>query len=307
MYDEKTSLTPEQKLTASLYRSSLDVRVMDYLPRDSHHTGIPAGAGLDIANIIDNIMWSEKSDQVGIRREATFSVEHLLCARYWMFARLYWSRYNRSATTMLRHVVHGILNKNVTRDNLYRRISLVDEAGALDILKGEWEYTGSYADEGSGIVDLLQRARPKTFPVLQDFFSKNWADDPEISRAAVKAAESLDSAGQEALGREYYDRSSLRHATSASDILFDVPREHPRKLGEDLFVEIGPARERKLDAVSDLVAGLPGVFFDTVVRVRVFVHPRHHEDTELRSRLASEVAEFLKEKFLVPQGGKPDC
>jgi HD superfamily phosphohydrolase len=298
--DLRESLTPEQRVVASLFRSSIDVRVMDYLPRDSHHTGIPAGSGLDIGNIIDNIFWSERNDEVGIKREATFAVEHLLSARYWMFARLYWSQYNRSTAAMLRHVIYTVMReRDVSRNYLSRVLSDGDEPGALKSLQEMWQHTGAHSGEDSGIVDLLQRARPQTFPTLLDLFSKNWLEeDPDASRNAIMLAEKLDCAALEDLGAEFVKRCKYSRALRPSDILFDVPIEYPRKLGEDLSVQIGEGKERRLYEVSDLARGLPDAFFNTVVRLRCFIHPRHMGNRKLVGDLRSEVKEFLNEKFL---------
>jgi HD superfamily phosphohydrolase len=296
------ALSPEQKIIASLFRSSIDTRVMDYLSRDSHHTGIPSGTGLDIGTIIDNLFWSEENDQIGVTRDAIFPVEHLLSARYWMFARLYWSQYNRSTAAMLRHVLHTVVRESiVSRKFLASVLSDQDEPGALKALQDLWKHTGAYTGEDSGIVDLLQRARPQPFPTLLDLFSKNWiGDDYEASRAAIRAAEELDSAGLEALGAEFVQNCSHTHSLSSSDILFDIPREHPRKLGEDLFVQIEEGKERRLHEISDFAASLPDAFLDTVVRLRCFIHPRLSSNEKMISDLRAEAKEFLTRKFVQP-------
>ncbi len=293
-------LTPQQKLLASLFKSSIDVRVMDYLSRDSYHTGIPAGAGLDVGTIIDNLYWSEISDQVGIGREATFPVEHLLCARYWMFARLYWSQYNRSTAAMLRHVLYTIIHEGaVKRDFLVRVLTGQDEPGALKEIKNLWEHTGAYSGDDSGIVDLLQRGRPQPFPTLLDLFSKSWVDgDGKASRKAIETAERLDCADLEGLGSEFVQSCSHAKSLRSSDILFDIPREYPRKLGEDILVQVAPGTARPLYEISNLATSLPDLFFDTVVRLRCFIHPRHVDNQKLMSDLRTEARRFLTNKFV---------
>jgi serine/threonine protein kinase len=71
-------MAPYQLFTRSLIESSISARALDYLQRDAHHTGIPAGAGIDAGNIIESLRWSETDNTLGITRAGVTSAEHML-------------------------------------------------------------------------------------------------------------------------------------------------------------------------------------------------------------------------------------
>ncbi|HXP24023.1 MAG TPA: protein kinase [Candidatus Sulfotelmatobacter sp.] len=286
--DEPTS--DYQRLIVGLIKSSIDVRVMDYLVRDSHHTGIPAGLGIDIGNIVENLTWTTKHTGLGIVRAGVFSVEHLLCARFWMFNRLYWNQENRAITAMLRHVVHVVLKQGgVGRNYFINQMMDVDEAGALRRLKTDWENTVGRSYEDTTIVQLLQESRPRTYKTLVERFARNWNED------AMKGASQLDAGGLETLREKYIEQSKYRNKVSGSRILFDIPQESPLKMGEDIWVEVDREREEKLSNISRIVADLPKTFEETAIRLRVFYHP--DLDDGLVESLRGEVQEFLDSEF----------
>ncbi len=296
-----TELNGTQQLIAALLGSSLDVRVMDYLARDSLHTGIPVGAGVDVGNIIDNLYWSDVATPLGVARAGVFSVEHLLCVRYWTFARLYWNTPNRATTAMLRHIVGEVFRgHHVTREFLARQLGETDEPGALAVLADHWRSTGGYDRDSSTIVDLLQQSRPRTYKLLVERFTRNWHSDFERSRKAMELCEEMKSPELESLRDEFIEAEGraffLSGKLDRSMLLFDVPRETPRKLGEDIVVRVGDADE-PLNKVSDLVNLLPHTFFDTAVRFRAFCHPSIDDGDQ--ERLAAAVTEFLNRRFLV--------
>ncbi len=294
--DKPEARTPYQNLIGSLLASSLDVRVMDYLARDSHHTGVPAGSGIDVSNIIENMYWPESSNGIAIRRPGVFAAEHLLCARYWMFVRLYWNIPNRAVTAMLRHVVSNILdNTHISREFLSRALSEVDEMGALNVLAQHWRLTGGHSGRGTAILELLQQSRPRTYKLLLERFVKNWGPDIEQNRRAVRKVEGLESRGLEDLRKDFLSVSSVAARLHESELLFDVPREFPRKLGEDILVKVED-RETPLAIASDIARILPDAFFDNGVRVRVFHHPDVAEDVVAKLRM--EVSDFLDRRFL---------
>ena len=167
-------LKPYQVFTRSLIESSISARAMDYLQRDALHTGISAGSGIDAANIIESLRWSTTDNKLGIARAGVFSAEHLLCARYWMFARLYWNTSNRAITAMLRHVIWSILSSHqISPDYLTNQFSGQDEAGVLHALDVHWNATVGHGRSPSTIMGLLKRPRPKPYKQLLERFSRN--------------------------------------------------------------------------------------------------------------------------------------
>lgn len=296
LFASNETLVPYQKMISSMLRSSIDVRVIDYLVRDSHHTGIPAGLGIDVGNIIENLVWTNKNLGVGISREGVFSVEHLLCARYWMFSRVYWNQQNRAISTMLRHVIYPMIAGNLDPTSFIRKLMDVDEARALQILSSEWKNTISYKDADGSIIQLLQRPRPWLYQSILELFAKNWTErQMKLCEEKAQTPEQL-----EMLSEKFYRQTSLRDSLMRDTILFDLTSERPFKLGEDILVsfdERDPNAERPLSDASEIVNALPKAFANSAARLRVFCHPKIARDRSLVKKIRIEARSFLNSEF----------
>lgn len=289
--DEKvSSKEPYQKIISGLLRSSIDVRVMDYLVRDSHHTGIPAGLGIDVGNIVDSLTWTER-EGVGITPSGVFSVEHLLSARYWMFSRVYWNQHNRSITSMLRHVIYSMKSERFNPSEFVRCMMDVDQVGALNLLNTQWKENANY-NRYTEILDLLTQSHPRTYEAILELRVPSWAENQK------KLVRSLTSERLEELGETFRNRIAFGKDLVRGDILFDIPHEDPLKLGEDIYVvhatSDGVTHEEPLTGVSDIVATLPNAFLRSAVTFRVFCHPgivskmNRNRIQEIRSFLYTE-------------------
>lgn len=287
--DPIDTLEPYQKLIRSLLQSSIDVRVMDYLVRDSYHSGIPAGMGIDVNNIIENLAWTESNQSIGITRLGVFSLEHMLCARYWMFSRVYWNQQSRATISMLRHLIYWIQKGNVSRRSFIRSMMDVDEPGALRKLSELWDISAPYEYTDESILRLLQQPRPRPYRTVAELFGKNWTIDQ------MKQTETLNAGQLENLRDEYLSNSEFKTLLLPASILFDVPRETPLKLGEDVFVLVDGRDEEPLVAASGIAEVLPSTFLQSAVRLRVFCHP--DTDPKLQEKIGLEVREFLNNKF----------
>ncbi|MFY7926326.1 MAG: protein kinase domain-containing protein [Aquidulcibacter sp.] len=292
---DRTDLKPYQIFIRSLIESSISARAMDYLQRDSLHTGISPGSGIDTANLIESLRWSQTDNKIGIRRMGVFSAEHMLSARYWMFARLYWNSSNRAVAAMLRHVVSEILaSQNITAEYLSKEFSGKDEAGALQALSNHWSKTGGYGKPSSTIIEMLSRPRPIPYRQLLDKFSRNWGSSTEEGRARMKKLENFNAQDLEKLREDFLKQSSFSKK-DPSIVLFDYPSEGALKFGEDVLVEVRRDEERPLSEVSDIISTLPNAFNDTCVRLRVFHDPNLSREESVL--LEGEVTEFLEEQF----------
>jgi uncharacterized protein len=296
MFGAENNLVPYQKMILSLLRSSIDVRVLDYIVRDSHHTGIPAGIGIDVGNIIENLTWTNTNQSVGISRDGVFAVEHLLCARYWMFSRVYWNQQNRAITSMLRHVLFSMVMGNLDPKSFVRKLMDVDEARALRILSSEYNNTAPYEDAGGSILELLQQPRPHLYQSILELFARNWS----LSQIELCEEKARTPAQLHALGERFLEHTALRGQLSRSDILFDLTNEQPFKLGEDVFVSLenrDGGDEIALQRASEIVRVLPRAFKESAVRLRVFCHPKIANDKATVKKIRDEAKSFLDSEF----------
>jgi serine/threonine protein kinase len=282
------TLESYQKFILGMIKSSIDIRVLDYLARDSYHTGIPVGGGVDVSNIINNMVWISDNHSLGIRRNGVFDLENLFCARYWMFSRVYWSSGIRAISAMLRHVVYTLTRPGrMDPMNLAHKLGDVDEAGALNVLNDEWNT--AVRGPKPRILKLLGQGRPRTYATIVQLFDRNW-DYMQAARDRLNSAEAL-----EQLSIDFHLASATRGTWDSSDVLFDLPLERAEKLGEDIVVEIESGHNTSAAQASDIIKILPQTFERSALRLRVFCNPRI--DKTLQDKLAQEAKEFLTKRF----------
>ena len=102
----------------------------------------------------------------------------------------------------------------------------------------------------------------------------------------------------EELSEEFSKSSAYSRQLQESRLLFDIPSEHPLKLGEDILVELDRNRAVPLYEVSEIANTLPIAFQSTAIRLRVFYHPSLSADVV--DNLGQEVREFIEGKVGTP-------
>ena len=75
---------------SKLIHSSLDIDRLDYLPRDSHATGVPYGQ-IDVNYLLNNLKVNQEG-AIGFLERALPAVEHLLLARFFMHRVVYYHK-----------------------------------------------------------------------------------------------------------------------------------------------------------------------------------------------------------------------
>jgi uncharacterized protein len=285
--------TPQGRLVSSMLKSSIDCRVMDYLARDSHHTGVPVAAGIDVPNLIASTSWCSEDDSLSVTRDGVFALEGLLCARYWMFSRIYWNVPIRSTSTMLRHIIYHITEADgMGTKHLARKLCDHDERGALGQLETEWKTSVNSKLQASPIVKYLAGGRPTRYEMVVELFKKNWPDKMDLAISKFKTAKDLES-----LSVRFNEISSFRRNLSVSDVLFDLPTEGAEKFGEDIQVDLGGSGGYvKASEASQIIEILPKTFNETARRLRVFVTPTFAAVD--RGKLADELRKFLDDEVV---------
>jgi len=89
----------------SIISGPLDADKLDYLRRDSVHTGNPYGAGSDDEKFLQSIICPGPGARLAIREKGLPAVQALYMARYHMFVTVYWHHTCRAAERMLTEAV----------------------------------------------------------------------------------------------------------------------------------------------------------------------------------------------------------
>ena len=278
----------QARLISGIVKSSIDVRVFDYLGRDSHHTSIPAGSGVDINQIIESLTWNSDTGDLGITTIGVFSVEHLLCARYWMYNRVYWNTINRSLAAMIRYTLFAMLRTGDMKTNQFiREIMNFDEPSALAWLDQHWNGTAGDAYKHFSIIPLLTLPRPRPFRVAIELSGKTWSEN------YIESARNLPPERMEALRMKFIRECTLVKKLRPCDVLFDIPRDKSLKVGEDICVQT-PRGWEKLSDASEIVRALPKAFLETAFKFRVFYNPEAGLTDHERDALGREATQFLE-------------
>ena len=96
---------PAGRILHSLLSGPIDVDKMDYLARDSLHSGVPYGRNFDQPRLLASLCLDERGEALAITDKGRTAAELMVFARYVMFSEVYWHHAVRSATGMLQRAV----------------------------------------------------------------------------------------------------------------------------------------------------------------------------------------------------------
>lgn len=269
----------KSRILHSILSGPIDVDKMDYLVRDSLHTGVPYGQNFDQQRLIASLRLNEAGDGLALSEKGRTAAEMMVFARYVMFSEVYWHHAVRSATAMLQRAFF-LLHQDLEIDALFRMTDsrmiseLIEQAGggpASDLLGGLFGSTRK----------LYKRAAQFSFFQEQEIYHQ-LARRPYPWLATC--AEHLAGLLSRRLGK----------LIAPHEILIDAP---PMQLEVEFHVEIHYPKEQRyrlLGDVSPVVQTLARKQFDDYVkRVRIFAHPRIAEEVS-----SIELAELIHEAVL---------
>lgn len=281
---------PGIRFIKQLLNSSVDVRGMDYLRRDSHHVGVFRGDMLDLGDLLPHIKF--KNHELVIRGTGLTVIEQVITLRYWLFIRVYWNRPNRTVIAMIRAIISSLRELEGFQDNLRGKILYSSEDELLEFFRAEAERAGM--PDIQELCEFLLRGRPHLYMELLQF---NRAEGDANARMLCERYESLPLPDSEKL---HTDLNHLLIKTfglkeNRVHVLLDLPMEYgPRKLGEDLNIETHNGEAIAVTKLSGIIEGAQKGFTQHIQRLRVFVHPDTYAlfNTNL-DQLVKEVREFL--------------
>lgn len=99
---------PGQRL-AEMLSGPLNPDRLDYLQRDSAHTGVPYGQVIDVARLLETVTFTEDGRRLGVSPKGVSAVETLIFASYLMYREVYWHHTVRSAQAMLKRATTDLL------------------------------------------------------------------------------------------------------------------------------------------------------------------------------------------------------
>lgn len=115
-----------KSLSASIISSGLDADKLDYLRRDSYHTGVTYGH-FDLARILHNLSITKNRSQVLVDSGGKDALENYRLARYLMHVQVYEHHARLAADNMFRKAIdiaiheEGVIDKNLLKFSSSRK------------------------------------------------------------------------------------------------------------------------------------------------------------------------------------------
>jgi HD superfamily phosphohydrolase len=278
-----TSIDP---VLQNLLNGPIDIDKMDYLQRDSLHSGVPYGRNFDIGRLISNLCIGSDQASIAITEKGKTAAEMMVFARYVMFSEVYWHHTVRSATAMLQRLVFD----SQTEFSSHGWQAESDASFASCFLRA--------GADGSAARKLAERLFGERRSIYKRLAQYNFAEYPEVFAAlARRPYPELVECSERV--RERLNRR-LTTPLQPAEILIDAP---PVKLEVQFKLSVRHARkdgkqalpDMPLDHISPVVRSLATDQFDNFVkRVRVYVAPERAAEVRLSPHeLADELLASL--------------
>src|SRR5581483_5216119 len=292
--DQKGKFSKEDELIYSLLNCSLDVRVIDFVRRDSLHLGI-ARSSFDFEDLLAHLKILHH--KLGLAISGVSVAEEIITLRYTLFNRIYWNRPNRAFVAMIRHVLIALRSTGIFP--ALRQVILDSaESDILDLLLKQATYAGR--PELIDILELIRRGSRRTFNVILEASPK---EDSELSVVCQRVREMNHLANHDLARALFQEVSALlplrEGAGNITPLLVDIPSEpgNGNKLGDDILV-INPnemnATPQNLSHISGIVKGVNDSFNEYLCRMRILLHPKvYPENEETRQIVYKRIKECL--------------
>jgi uncharacterized protein len=273
------------RIIQSLLDSSLGVRVIDYLRRDSLYAGMmPHNGSFDIDDLLQHIYFD--NDRIGIKNSGVSVAEEVIILRFNLFKKVYWNWPSRSYQTMLRYMLITLLEE--VEDFESNFFSMILNSNETEIL-GFFSETARVAKlfKIENIAKLLELPRPSAFKQVLEL--NRIEDDArkidlwhKIKRMNLHERQDLQNRLDQWFCKRYGYHERITH------LLIDMPEvPYPIKMGEDINVKSYKGIVPLVQA-SGFVSETQNKIEDELQRFRVFMHPVDWETLKKNNESASD-------------------
>lgn len=288
----KECQTTTEKILASILSGPIDIDKMDYLYRDSLHSGVPYGQNFDSLRLIRSLTLNRDQNGLAITHKGKTAAELMVFARYVMFSEVYWHHTVRSATAMFQRAFYLWYQARLAGKPAADRES---PAGQV-FLQTEGEFIAQFKRDSrgaswEGLVNGLFGDRRNLYKRLAGF---SFVEQQQIySKMAHRPYSWLVDCGERL--RQELNRS-LADPLPPNGLLIDAP---PVGLEVQFNVEVHfPAEDRYalLGEISPVVQVLAQRQFDNYVKqIRIFVTPAGYASLQQINQVQARIREILQQ------------
>ena len=276
-----------------ILNSSVGVRIVDYMMRDSHHIGLTYKIDTDDLFKSMSIIDSEFC----LRQPGITSAEQIITNRYWLFKRIYWSDPNRANAALLKHIFFTVNNNEFVEDLSMNFHNASKKDIQAIILNHTNEYNSLAIKCSIDQLNLKGQKRYKSILVLDK--NSGYSHSNEICKKFAGLTYSKQHTIRNQIEHELiieYDISEISENYGPL-VLIDMPNETPgNKLGDDIRILRYDKSSIPLTKASGIVSGLKTAFEDQLMLLRVFLRPDINEKLDEKFG-RKEIEKFLCEKL----------
>lgn len=294
-----TKWTKQVKIINKLLNSSIDVRVLDFLPRDSYHIGISSGAHIDFESLIDSICIHE--DTIAVRSRGVTCVEQVITLRYWLYKRIYWNSPNRAYASALKYIFTKLyLSKPDFEEKLLKEVFFWDPIDILHFLNDETKDCKENGKDYVYLNNLLKTIFCEQPTFLKEIFVINQTESTsaQLNNICKKFSE-MPFLQLEKFRIELENELTyvISYQPNNINVILDIPNEQHKKLGGDLTVIKNDESPMRIDKFSGLIGGISDTFDDNIKFLRVYLNPIYKNQLKAEPSKYKEIRTIIK-KFL---------
>lgn len=277
-----------------LLNSSVGVRVIDYMMRDSHHIGLTYK--INTNDLFNNM--SIAGEEFCLYQPGVMMAEQIISNRYWLFKRVYWNDPNRANAALLKYLFYLAhteslsrqLSKtifNTTRKDIQECIIEYSEDKNKNCLKDIFSFINQKGQKRYKSILSANKNSEFAFAnrICMSFFEMPYSRQYDI-RLKI----------EEDLIVKYDIPKNL--CNNLPLLLIDMPYEkRGNKQGEDIRVQRYDGSFLNLPVASGIISGLKNVFESELLLLRIYIHPDLIDWAEEKKIDTKELVQFLWEKM----------
>lgn len=276
-----------------ILNSSVGVRVVDYMMRDSHHIGLTYK--IDTDDLFKSM--SIFNNEFCLRQPGITSAEQIITNRYWLFKRIYWSDPNRANAALLKHIFYTVNNPGFIEE-LSRSFY---DASKKDIQNIILKHTNKddFSSIESSIKQLNFKGQTRYKSILVLDKNSEYSHSNDICSKFANLSYSQQHAIRNHIEEELINKYNIPKVSINYGplVLIDMPYETPgNKLGDDIRILRYDNSCISLSRASGIVSGLKTAFDEQLMLLRVFARPDINE-TLLDTYGKNSIENFLSEKL----------
>lgn len=269
------------RIFQSMISSPIDADKLDYLMRDSIHTGVQYGRSIDRDRFLQSLTINNSWDSIALNEKGRISAELLMICRYAMYSEVYWHHAIRALHAMITSAVRYYFSD----------MNLADDSGALTQL--DRLFLSSSDDE---VIEELAQAGGKTARLInclkqREIYKRaavihSYDEDRDVFDHLIQ----VEKGGPQNVERFRYELRkhlstySLLSKMDDEDLLIDIP---PGQSIKSVPLILKPSgREIHLGDQSSVWENIRMNFEKWVRKIRIFVHPDFYDPFQRIDRAA---------------------